>query len=88
MRRPQTPSLPAKRPAVGHNPAVPTTIAVVGDRDPSYLTHRELDAALALMPAGVEARWVATDGPEAARRDRYDAPWVVPGSEVQSTVSP
>src|SRR6185437_16592789 len=68
-----------KRPAVRHNPAVPTSIAVVGDRDPSYLTHRELDAALALMPAGVEARWVATDGPEASRLDRYDALWVVPG---------
>src|SRR6185437_2177954 len=69
-----------KRPAVRHNPAVPTSIAVVGDRDPSYLTHRELDATLALMPPGVEARWVATDGPEAARLDRYDALWVVPGT--------
>ena len=64
----------------GQNPPMPTAIAVVGDRDPSYLTHRELDAALALMPAGVEARWVATDGPEAARLDRYDALWVVPGT--------
>jgi len=59
---------------------VPTAIAVVGDRDPSYLTHRELDAALALMPAGVDARWVATDAPEASRLDRYDALWVVPGT--------
>jgi CTP synthase (UTP-ammonia lyase) len=59
---------------------MPITIAVVGDRDPSYLTHRELDATLALMPAGVEARWVATDGPDAARLDRFDALWVVPGT--------
>ena len=59
---------------------MPTAIAVVGDRDPSYLTHRELDATLALMPAGVEARWVATDGPDAARLDRFDALWVVPGT--------
>ena len=57
-----------------------TAIAVVGDRDPSYLTHRELDATLALMPPGVEARWVATDGPEASRLDRFDALWVVPGT--------
>ena len=69
-----------RRRAVRHNPRVPTAIAVVGDRDPSYLTHRELNAALALMPAGVEARWVATDGPEASRLDRFDALWVVPGT--------
>src|SRR6185312_10055682 len=68
------------RGAVRHNPGMATTIAVVGDRDPGYLTHRELDAALALVPPGVEARWVATDGPEAARLDRYDALWVVPGT--------
>jgi CTP synthase (UTP-ammonia lyase) len=55
-------------------------IAVVGDRDPSYLTHRELDAALALMPEGVEARWVATDGPDASRLERFDALWIVPGT--------
>jgi CTP synthase (UTP-ammonia lyase) len=61
-------------------PDVPTAIAVVGDRNPSYLTHRELDATLALMPAGVRARWVATDGPDASRLDRFDALWVVPGT--------
>jgi hypothetical protein len=27
-------------------------IVVLGDRDPKYLTHRELDAALALFPDG------------------------------------
>src|SRR3954451_7143274 len=63
-----------------HNPRMPATIAVVGDRDPRHLTHRELDATLALMPAGVEARWVATDGPDAARLDRFDALWIVPGT--------
>jgi CTP synthase (UTP-ammonia lyase) len=59
---------------------MPTAIAVVGDRDPAYVTHRELDAALALMPAAVEARWVATDGPDATRLDRFDALWIVPGT--------
>jgi CTP synthase (UTP-ammonia lyase) len=59
---------------------MPTAIAVVGDRDPAHLTHRELDAALALMPAGVEARWVATDGPDATRLDRFDALWIAPGT--------
>jgi CTP synthase (UTP-ammonia lyase) len=59
---------------------MPTAIAVVGDRDPAHLTHRELDAALALMPAEVETRWVATDGAEATRLDRFDALWIVPGT--------
>jgi CTP synthase (UTP-ammonia lyase) len=55
-------------------------IAVLGDRDPSYLTHRELDASIALMPAGVEAVWVATDSPQARRPEAFDALWVVPGT--------
>ena len=60
---------------------MPATIAVVGDRDPGYLTHRELDATIALMPAGVSPhRWVATDGPDARRLDGCDALWIVPGT--------
>ena len=34
------------------------SIAVLGDRDLSHRTHRELDAELARMPAGVEAAWL------------------------------
>jgi CTP synthase (UTP-ammonia lyase) len=59
---------------------MPASIAVVGDRDPSYLTHRELDATLALLPPGVSARWVATDGPDARTLDGFDALWIVPGT--------
>ncbi len=59
---------------------MPARIALVGDRDPKYLTHRELDASIALMPAGVEARWVATDGPDAHRLDGFDALWILPGT--------
>jgi CTP synthase (UTP-ammonia lyase) len=59
---------------------MPASIAVVGDRDPSYLTHRELDATLALLPPGVSARWVATDSPDARALDGFDALWIVPGT--------
>ena len=55
-------------------------IALVGDRNPEYLTHRELDASIALMPAGVAARWVATDGADARHLDGFDALWIVPGT--------
>ena len=57
-----------------------TRIALVGDRNPEYLTHRELDASIVLMPAGVEAGWVATDGADARSLDGFDALWIVPGT--------
>jgi CTP synthase (UTP-ammonia lyase) len=59
---------------------MPATLAVLGDRDPRFLTHRELDACIALLPGEVTARWVATDGPDAGRIDAFDAVWVVPGT--------
>jgi CTP synthase (UTP-ammonia lyase) len=49
-------------------------IAALGDRNPSYLTHREIDATIALAPA---IRWVGT---EDARIDGFDGLWVVPGT--------
>jgi CTP synthase (UTP-ammonia lyase) len=49
-------------------------IAALGDRDPSYLTHREIDATIALAR---EIRWVGT---ESASIDGYDGLWVVPGT--------
>jgi CTP synthase (UTP-ammonia lyase) len=61
-------------------PERPTVIAALGDRDPAYLTHREIDGAMALAPDGVEMRWVATDSPEASRVDRFDGLWVLPGT--------
>ncbi|HSD03028.1 MAG TPA: gamma-glutamyl-gamma-aminobutyrate hydrolase family protein [Gaiellales bacterium] len=54
------------------------TIAVLGDRSPEYLTHRELDAALGLMPAGVDARWLPSAQAESAAE--ADGLWVVPGT--------
>jgi CTP synthase (UTP-ammonia lyase) len=55
-------------------------IVLLGDRNPGYLTHRELDAALSLLPPGVRGSWVGTDTPEAARVAEADGLWVVPGS--------
>lgn len=54
------------------------SIAVVGDRDLRYRTHRELDAELARMPAGVEAGWLPS--PRAAEAAGADAIWVAPGT--------
>jgi CTP synthase (UTP-ammonia lyase) len=57
-----------------------TRIALVGDKDLRYVTHRALDAAVAQLPAGVEAEWVATDAPQARELDRFDGIWMLPGT--------
>src|SRR5215217_4494039 len=57
-----------------------TSIGVVGDRDASLLTHRELDAAIARMPTSVCARWVRTDGLTAETLDDADGVWLAPGT--------
>jgi CTP synthase (UTP-ammonia lyase) len=54
--------------------AMPSAIAALGDRNTGYLTHREIDATIALAP---EIRWVATDD---ARIDAFDGVWVLPGT--------
>jgi CTP synthase (UTP-ammonia lyase) len=55
-------------------------LLVLGDREPSYLTHREIDAALALLPDGVDAGWVATDSGQARELAGVDAVWLLPGT--------
>jgi CTP synthase (UTP-ammonia lyase) len=55
-------------------------ILALGDRDPAHLTHRELDAAFALMPGGVECGWTSTDSHEARELDSVDGVWLLPGT--------
>ena len=57
-----------------------TRIALLGDKDLAYVTHRELDAAVGVLPAWVEARWVGSDTPEARALDGFDGLWVLPGT--------
>ncbi len=59
-------------------------VCLLGDRDTGFLTHRELDAAIALLPGDVEARWVGTDSAEAARTSEADGIWLVPGSPYRN----
>jgi CTP synthase (UTP-ammonia lyase) len=56
---------------------VARVIAALGDRDTGYLTHREIDAAIELVPEGSEIRWLPT---EDARLDGFDGVWVLPGT--------
>src|SRR3954466_8617057 len=57
----------------------PVRIAVLGDREPAFVSHRELDAALALLPAGVDAGWLPTPQARAVAGGAYDGVWVAPG---------
>lgn len=66
------------------NPAALKEIVVLGDRDPRFLTHRELDAALTVFPAHVRARWVGTDQSAALRTSEADGVWVVSGSPYRN----
>jgi CTP synthase (UTP-ammonia lyase) len=56
---------------------MPRVIAALGDRDLGFVTHREIDAAIALTPPGVEIRWLPTEG---ARLEGFDGVWVLPGT--------
>jgi len=58
----------------------PLRIVGFGDRDPSLLTHREIDAALDLLPAEVDCGWVASDSPQARDLAAADGVWLLPGS--------
>jgi CTP synthase (UTP-ammonia lyase) len=57
-----------------------TTIGLLGDLDLDKPTHRELQAAVALLPSEVEAHWLASDQPEARELAGLDGLWVIPGS--------
>lgn len=54
-------------------------LIALGDRDPQYLTHREIDAALALLPEDVEGSWMSTDALPAVELDAVDGVWLLPG---------
>jgi CTP synthase (UTP-ammonia lyase) len=55
-------------------------VLALGDRDPEYLTHREIDAALAMFPGGYEASWVPTDSEHAREVASADGVWLLPGT--------
>ena len=55
-------------------------LVALGDRDPAHLTHREIDATLALLADQVHCGWVATDSPQARQLDEADAVWLLPGT--------
>jgi CTP synthase (UTP-ammonia lyase) len=60
-------------------------IALLGDMDLNYVTHREVEAARALFPPAVMTEWIATDEADALERVAgSDAVWLLPGSPYRN----
>ena len=55
-------------------------LLALGDRNPDFLTHREIDSTLKLLPADVGCGWVATDDRRARELAGYDGVWLLPGT--------
>ena len=57
------------------------TIGLLGDLNLEFITHRELDAAIGLLPADIEARWIPTDDAGAVEQAAsVDGLWAIPGT--------
>jgi CTP synthase (UTP-ammonia lyase) len=59
---------------------VTTRIALVGDREERYPSHREVDAVLPMLGVDVEAVWLPTDGAAVQDLRGFDGIWLMPGS--------
>jgi CTP synthase (UTP-ammonia lyase) len=55
-------------------------IALVGDENDSYPSHRALNVARGLLGDDVQAGWVPTDAPQVHDLTGFDGIWLVPGS--------
>lgn len=64
----------------GYSACVVVRIALVGDENASYPSHRALNVARGLLGDGVQADWVPTGGPAVHDLSRFHGIWLVPGS--------
>jgi CTP synthase (UTP-ammonia lyase) len=55
-------------------------LALVGDRNERYPSHREVDAVLPMLGEDVDAEWLRTDGERVGDLSGFDAVWLMPGS--------
>jgi CTP synthase (UTP-ammonia lyase) len=59
---------------------VTATVIAIGDRDERQFTHRELDAAMALIGEDIDCGWVPSDSDRARAPGDADGVWLLPGS--------
>jgi hypothetical protein len=59
-------------------------IAVVGDRNPEYETHRGIDRVLGSLPPGLTGRWCATESLDPAEATSAEGVWIAPGTPYRN----
>src|SRR4051794_37378431 len=64
--------------------SVPCRIALVGDRNEQYPSHKEVDAVLPMLGEDVVAEWVGTDGEGVGDLGAFDGIWLLPGSPYRN----
>lgn len=57
-----------------------TSIALLGDHDPAYVTHRALDVLVDRLAPDVDLRWVPTTAADDPWLASADGVWAVPGT--------
>src|SRR5439155_26201 len=63
-----------------------SVIAVVGDRDPRYETHRGIDRVLDSLPVGLGGAWHDTDALDTEEIAAADGVWMAPGTPDRELV--
>jgi CTP synthase (UTP-ammonia lyase) len=56
------------------------SIALVGDENDAYPSHREINAVRSMLGEGVDTQWVPTDGDRVRDLGGFDGIWLTPGS--------
>jgi CTP synthase (UTP-ammonia lyase) len=56
------------------------SIALVGDENDAYPSHREINAVRSMLGEGVDTQWVPTEGDQVRDLGGFDGIWLTPGS--------
>ena len=56
------------------------SIAIVGDENVAYPSHREINAVRSMLGEDVDTQWLPTDGDRVRDLEAFDGIWLTPGS--------
>lgn len=59
---------------------MPVRIAIAGDENDAYPSHREINAVRSRLGDDVDAQWLPTDGDRVKALDGFNGIWLTPGS--------
>ncbi len=61
-------------------PRVRVRIALIGDENDAYPSHREINAVKSMLGDDVDAEWLPTDGDRVSHLEGFHGIWLTPGS--------